>query len=109
MIRRQSWFLRKPLKLLSIDKEPVKAPIEGTDLEYVVNTNWNVFYYGPDEQWYVLNEDAWQQNNYLADGGWTTTDRLPADFEKLALNDSWPEVQKGITGAAAGEAPDAIS
>ena len=33
----------KPLKLLSIDKEPVKASIEGTDLEYVVNTNWNVF------------------------------------------------------------------
>ncbi len=35
----------KPLKLLSIDKEPVKAPLKGTDLEYVVNTNWNVFYY----------------------------------------------------------------
>jgi len=86
----------KPLKLLSVDKEPVRAPIEGTDLEYVVNTNWNVFYYRPDEQWYVLNEDAWQQNNYLADGGWTTTDKLPADFEKLALSDSWPEVQKAM-------------
>lgn len=86
----------KPLKLLSIDKEPVRAPLEGTDLEYVVNTNWNVFYYRPDEQWYVLNEDAWQQNNYLADGDWTTTDKLPADFEKLALSDSWPEVQKAL-------------
>jgi len=86
----------KPLKLLSIDKEPVRAPLEGTDLEYVVNTNWNVFYYRPDEQWYVLNEKAWQQNNYLADGGWTTTDSLPADFDKLALNDAWPEVQKAL-------------
>jgi len=86
----------KPLKLLSIDKEPVRASIEGTDLEYVVNTNWNVFYYRPDEQWYVLNESAWQQNNYLADGDWTTTDKLPADFGKLALSDSWPEVQKAL-------------
>jgi hypothetical protein len=86
----------KPLKLLSIDKEPVKAAIEGTDLEYVVNTNWNVFYYGPADQWYVLNDNAWQQNNYLADGDWTTTDKLPADFNKLALNDAWPQVQKAI-------------
>ena len=86
----------KPIKLLSIDKEPVKASIEGTDLEYVVNTNWNVFYYRPDEQWYVLNENTWQQNNYLADGGWTTTDSLPADLDKLALNDEWPEVQKAL-------------
>jgi len=86
----------KPLKLLSIDKEPVKAAIEGTDLEYVVNSNWNVFYYGPADQWYVLNDNAWQQNNYLADGDWTTTDKLPADFNKLALNDAWPEVQKAI-------------
>ena len=38
-----------PLKLLSIDKEPVRAPIEGTGLEFVVNTNWNVFYYRPDQ------------------------------------------------------------
>ena len=86
----------KPLKLLSIDKEPVRAPIEGTELEYVVNTNWNVFYYLPDEHWYVLNDNAWQQNNYLADGDWTTTDKLPLDFDKLALNDSWPEVQKAL-------------
>jgi hypothetical protein len=86
----------KPLKLLSIDKEPVKAAIEGTDLEYVVNTNWNVFYYGPDDQWYVLNDNAWQQNNYLADGDWNTTDKLPEDFNKLALNDAWPQVQKAI-------------
>jgi len=86
----------KPLKLLSIDKEPVKAPVEGTELEFVVNTNWNVFYYRPDAQWYVLNDDAWQQNNYLSDGDWTTTDKLPADFDRLALDDKWQEVQKAL-------------
>ena len=86
----------KPLKLLLIDKEPVKASLEGTDIEYVVNTNWNIFYYRPDEQWYVLNEHTWQHNNYLADGDWITTDELPADFEKLALSDNWPEVQKAL-------------
>ena len=86
----------KPLALLSIDKEPVRAPIEGTDLEYVVNTNWNVFYQRQDERWYVLNNGAWQQNNYLSDGGWTTTDVLPAYFDVLKQNDNWQEVQKAL-------------
>ncbi|MCP4044745.1 MAG: hypothetical protein GY732_02005 [Gammaproteobacteria bacterium] len=86
----------KPLKLLSIDKEPVRVPVQGTDLEYVVNTNWNIFYYRPDAVWYVLNDDAWQRNNYLSDGGWKTTDELPADFDKLALSDSWQDVHKAL-------------
>ena len=94
-----------PLKLLSIDKEPVRALIEGTELEYVVNTNWYVFYYRPDERWYVLNEGTWQQNNYLSDGDWATTDNLPADFDKLALNDNWHEVQKALPARIPGDTP----
>ncbi len=85
-----------PLKLLLIDKEPVRAAVEGTELEYVVNTNWSVFYYHPDERWYVLNDGAWQTNNYLASGGWTTTDQLPADFNRLALNQNAEDVQNAI-------------
>jgi hypothetical protein len=85
-----------PLKLLSIDKEPVRAPVDGTELEYVVNTNWNVFYYRPDERWYVLNDGTWQQNNYLATGGWTATDQLPADFNRLALSENATDIQKAI-------------
>ena len=85
-----------PLKLLSIDKEPVKASIDGTELEYVVNTNWNVFYYHPEERWYVLNDGVWQVNNYLSSGGWTATDKLPSDFNRLALNDNAEDVQRAI-------------
>ena len=94
-----------PLKLLSIDKEPVKAKIEGTALEFVVNTNWNVFYNRTDEQWYVLNEGTWQQNNYLSDGGWTTTGKLPADFDKLALNDDWKDVHDALPASIPSEPP----
>ncbi len=86
----------KPLRLLSIDKEPVKAPIGGTHLEYVVNTDWKVFYYPPDAQWYVLNGNTWQRNNYLADGGWQSVDALPGDFSKIALLDRWQDVAKAL-------------
>jgi len=86
----------KPLKLLSIDKEPVTAPLEGTGLEYVVNTNWNVFYHLSEAQWYVLNDGVWQRNNYLADGGWTSTDNLPGDFAQLAMNERWRELARAL-------------
>jgi len=94
-----------PLKLLSIDKEPVRAAIEGTKLEYVVNTNWYVFYDSLGERWYVLNEGVWQQNNYLSDGGWTTTDKLPADFNKLPRNDNWQEVQEALPASIPAQTP----
>lgn len=85
-----------PLQLLSIDKEPVKAKIADTELEFVVNTDWNVFYDKADDRWYVLNDGSWQTNNFLADGGWTSTDTLPADFDRLAGNDEWPDVQNSM-------------
>jgi len=94
-----------PLKLLSIDKEPVKAKIEDTSLEFVVNTNWNVFYSNVDERWYVLNGGAWQTSNYLSDGGWTTADKLPADFDKLAANDAWREVQQALPASLPSRPP----
>jgi hypothetical protein len=87
---------QSPLKLLSIDKEPVRAPIEGTELDFVVNTNWNVFYNRAEERWYVLNDGVWQQNNYLSDGGWTTTVKLPSDFDTLVNDDRWQEVRKAL-------------
>ncbi len=85
-----------PLKLLSIDKEPVKAPVEGTALEYVVNTNWNVFYSKPEGRWYVFNDGAWQRNNYLATGDWQTTDKLPDDFAQISGSDRWPGLQRAF-------------
>lgn len=97
---------QEPIKLLSIDKEPVRTPVQGTELEHVVNTNWNIFYYRPDAVWYVLNGDAWQRNNYLADGGWKTTDELPADFDKLALDDRWSEVQKALPARMPSNPPE---
>jgi len=94
-----------PLRLLSIDKEPIRAAVEETDLEYVVNTDWSVFYHRQDERWYVLNDGAWQQNNYLSDGGWTTTDVLPADFDIMKHNDNWLEVQKALPASIPSDSP----
>jgi hypothetical protein len=44
----------------------------------------------------VLNDGVWQQNNYLSDGGWTTTVKLPSDFDSLVNDDRWQEVRKAL-------------
>lgn len=85
-----------PMQLLSIDGQPVKAGIEGTQLEYVVNTNWHVFYHPGEERWYVLNQGTWQHRNQLSSGGWSDTADLPVDFDDLPSNDRWKEVRKAL-------------
>lgn len=87
----------KPLRLLSIDKEPLRAPIDGTGLEYVVNTDWDVFYHLGQSRWYVLNDGVFQQNNYLSSGDWMMVEELPADFRSLAQDDQWKDVQAALS------------
>jgi hypothetical protein len=85
-----------PRQLLLIDQEPVLAPISGTGLEFVVNTDWRLFYQPQTDDWFVLNEGSWQRNSLLATGGWTTTAELPEDFRQLALGDQWSKVRAAV-------------
>ncbi len=86
----------RPMQLLLIDRQPVRAPITGTALEFVVNTDWPLFYLPPANNWYVLNQGVWQTNSLLSSGGWTTTDKLPGDFQTLAMSDAWPLLREAM-------------
>jgi hypothetical protein len=79
----------EPVKLLAIDKKPVTFPVEGTEIEWVVNTNWSVFHYKPENKWYVLNDETWQANNFLSGGDWDDVGELPPDFQKMAQDEAW--------------------
>jgi hypothetical protein len=47
--------------LLLVDGELVRAPIEKSSLEFVVNTNWNVFFDKTESRYYLLNESNGSQ------------------------------------------------
>lgn len=87
---------QQPTQLLLIDKEPVAAPVTGTALEFVVNTDWKLFHHPPTGSWYVLNQGTWQTATMLATGGWRTTLELPADFRMLALGDEWADIRHAL-------------
>jgi hypothetical protein len=89
--------------LLLVDGDPVRAPIEKTSLEYVVNTNWNVFFDKDEAKYYLLNEKQWLSAAAL-EGPWKASSKLPKAMANLPNQPNWEEVKKavpppGATGA----------
>ncbi len=85
----------RPSMLLLVEGPPVKAPIAGTKLEFVVNTNWDLFFDPLSEAYFVLNDKVWLTATKL-DGEWTIAASLPKDFAKLPKGDQWDHVKKVV-------------
>jgi hypothetical protein len=86
--------------LLLVDGEPVRAPIEKTKLEFVVNTNWDLFFDKSTSQYYLLNVNQWLTAASL-EGPWKVTATLPKDMSKLPDQTNWADVKKAIPPPAA--------
>ena len=82
----------RPQRLMLIDGPPAKVPIDGTALEFVVNTDWDVFHDTRGGAWYVLDDGRWITSNMLSSGDWQVATTLPNDFLTLQLNSDWPQV-----------------
>jgi hypothetical protein len=81
--------------LLLVDGDTVRAPIKGTDLEFVVNTNWNVFFDTAASKYYLLNERQWLVAGDLA-GPWKVTTQLPKGMSNIPNQPNWEDVKKAI-------------
>ncbi len=86
--------------LLLVDGKVVRAPIEKTNLEFVVNTNWDLFFDKGTSKYYLLYEKMWLTSASL-EGLWTTTTKLPADMTKIPDQPNWADVKKAIPPSAA--------
>ncbi len=97
-----------PAVLVQIDGEPLLAPIDDGKLQYVINTNWDLFKYN-DDTWYILNEDQWLRSTNLTDA-WQLVNRLPPEFEQLPANEeNWARVAAQVQpGPSNKTKPDVI-
>jgi hypothetical protein len=82
-----------PAILLLVDGKPVMAPIQGTSLQYVVNTNWDLFFDKSD--YYLLDGKTWLKAKELT-GPWTVTMKLPTEMAKLPTDQNWGDVLKAV-------------
>ena len=87
----------RPASLVVFDGEPVKAPIAGTTLSFVVNTNWDVFHDSQRNTWYLLNNGAWLAAPDVR-GPWMPAGALPPSFAALPNDANFADVKKQIPG-----------
>jgi len=92
------------MELMLIDGAPSKVAI--TDqLEFVVNTDWDVFHNREQDSWYILHNGTWLTNSMLASGDWISTMELPRDFLTLQVSSDWPQVAAAMPPRKPGTPP----
>ncbi|GAG75284.1 unnamed protein product, partial [marine sediment metagenome] len=88
-------------RLLAFDGPPMLAPITKTDLQFVVNTNWDMFYVESTASWYLLDGKRWLSvSGKKLSGDWQSVDKLPDEFKKLPTTQNWMDVKNTIPATA---------
>ena len=95
------FYSNTPAILVITDGEPLLAPIDGTKLQYAVNTNWDLFRY-KDKEWYLRDGSRWLKNKKLS-GEWGYDSTSPSHFKKLPEDGNWDEGTAAIPPTTSGE------
>ena len=97
----------KPSELIQSKGEPKYAPIQGTQLLYMTNTDDNIFMTIDKNQYFILISGRWYQSSVIA-GPWSFIDseNLPPDFARIPEGSEKDIVLASIAGTNA--AKDAV-
>ena len=97
----------KPAELIQSKGEAQFAPIEGTQLLYMTNTDNNIFMTIDKNMYYVLISGRWYKAGQLS-GPWVfvESDNLPPDFAKIPEGSAKDQVLASVAGTDA--ARDAV-
>src|SRR5438094_3275938 len=85
----------RPSILLSVDGEPALSDVPKTNLKFVVNTQWPLFFDSENSSYYVPVGQQWLTASSL-DGQWSPTKKLPRDMSKVAQEKQWSALKKFI-------------
>lgn len=99
------FYSTNPSILVIVQGEPVLVPIDKSDMQYVVNTNWDLFYDKTGKDYYLLADNIWLTSKDL-EGKWTKTMSLPAGLNNLPSGQNFDEVKKMIPPPSSGAAPE---
>ena len=85
----------RPSILLSVNGEPVLSVVPNTNLQFVVNTQWPLFFDQGSSTYYLAVGQQWLTANKL-DGQWSATKQLPAEMSKVPQDKQWSVLKKFI-------------
>jgi hypothetical protein len=84
-----------PAILLGVDGEPILAEISKTDLKFVVNTMWPLFFDKSKSQYYLLVNKIWLTAADLH-GPWSRATKLPEAFDKIPDSGKFADARKAV-------------
>src|SRR5437870_1754029 len=85
----------RPSILLSVDGEPALSEVPKTNLKFVVNTQWPLFFDTGNSSYYLPVGQQWLMTNSL-EGQWSPTKKLPSDMSKVPQDKQWSALKKFI-------------
>jgi hypothetical protein len=85
----------RPSILLSVNGEPVLSEVPNTNLKFVVNTQWPLFFDTGNSSYYLAVGQQWLTANSL-EGQWSPTKKLPPDMSKVPQDKQWNALKKFI-------------
>src|SRR5205823_1628888 len=85
----------RPSILLSVNGEPVLSEVPNTNLKFVVNTQWPLFFDTGNSSYYLPVGQQWLMTNSLG-GQWSATKKLPPDMSKVPQDKQWSALKKFI-------------
>src|SRR5437763_3153829 len=85
----------RPSILLSVDGEPVLSEVPKTNLKFVVNTQWPLFFDSENSSYYLAVGQQWLTSNSL-DAQWSPAKKLPRDMSKVPQDKEWSALKKII-------------
>jgi hypothetical protein len=91
-----------PAELVQSNGEPDFAPIQGTQLLYMNNSENNIFMYIDKQVYYLLISGRWYTSSAMA-GPWSfiASDKLPADFANIPEGSEKDQVLASVAGTDA--------
>ena len=85
----------RPSILLSVDGEPALSEVPKTNLKFVVNTQWPLFFDSENSSYYLAVGQQWLTSNSL-DAQWSPAKKLPRDMSKVPQDKQWSALKKII-------------
>ena len=84
---------------MSVNGEPVLSEVPNTNLKFVVNTQWPLFFDSGNSTYYLAVGQQWLASNSL-EGQWSATKKLPPDMSKVPQDKQWSALKKFIPPSA---------
>ena len=97
-----------PAILLNVDGDAEPADIAGTNLGFVVNSNFPLFFEKESpKEYYLYTGQQWLKSASM-EGPWAPAPKLPRDMTKVANDPKWAQMKKPILSPSAKGKPPTI-